>query len=199
MNAVELLKGAKSIIAISNYKASRSIENLSARYDCIVRFNSGANPLEVSRRNLFYNLRTDVAVLSGWAKGEYGSLRGFKNIPILFSRPKDKGDGSQTLKPHSEFFVKDLFLSRFKRKDFSFVPYGVYCDFVSEFNYLHPSSGLLTLFYIKRYLNKNFEVINFFIDSKMHNTFLNLPSVNHSFNYEKMIFNKLKLVNHIFR
>ena len=186
---------AKNIVAISNYKTSREIEELSDKYDCILRFNSGANPKVLKDKNKFYNGRVDVAVLSGWNMGFFGDLNEFKDIPVLFSRPKKDENDFQPINPSGTFLVRNNFLDKFNHNNYAFISYQVYLDFIEKYKCIHPSSGLLTLFFIKNYLNSSIEGINFLTDEQMYNIFLNKKAHKHTFEIEKSIFSDLKIEN----
>lgn len=186
---------ANKIVAISNYKTSREIEELSDKYDCILRFNSGANPKVLKDKNKFYNGRVDVAVLNGWNQGFFGDLNEFKDIPVLFSRPKKDENDFQPINPSGTFLVRNNFLDKFNHNNYAFISYQVYLDFIQKYKCIHPSSGLLTLFFIKNYLNSSIEGINFLTDDEMYNTFLKKKAQYHNFEVEKTIFSDLNVKN----
>lgn len=190
-----ILKNSKSVVAISNYRFSKNIEDIASKYDCIVRFNAGANPITIKQYNKFYNNRTDIASINGWPNGFFGPLDGFNNIPILFSRPKYEKINDSKIKEPNHFLVKEHFVKKINHNNIDFIPYKTYSEFVANYNYNNPSTGLLTAYYIKKYLNTNLNCINFFIDEKMFNCILNKSTTAHNTIKEKEIFNSLNIRN----
>lgn len=183
----------KKIIAISNYKISADTEVLSSKFDVIVRFNGGSNPNNLSQYN-FYNGRTDLCVLSGWGAANFGDLSGFKNQQILFSRPKF----SLGLKyNYHNLAVRQAFENKILEytTNISYIPDEVFYDFSQKYQYFYPTTGLIFLYYAKLFLKLDISCINFFIDSSLYNTFLNMKSSTHNVNIERSILNDLHIDN----
>lgn len=199
MLPTDLLNKANRVIAVSNLTLNANTELKLKQYDCIVRFNKGSNPLELS---LYpdYNGIVDVCVLSGWKKGDFGNLEGFVDKPILFGRPKyykNIIDYLQVIavKPAIHNSIINY------TSNIQFIPEKIYHDFVKHFKYYHPTTGLITLFYIKEYCNKNLECINFlYINNMINNIYTNITDhSNHSHDLckEQEILKKLNITNHI--
>lgn len=165
MNALDVLQKSNNIVAISNYKFSKEIEDYASNFDCVIRFNKGSNPIVLSSEGEHFNERIDICALSGWRNGDFGPIDGFSKKTILFSRPPARKD---LIGRYKLIYVKNEFVNELKKHtDFiSFIPYEVFLDLYKEQNYDHPTTGFITAYYVKKYLNKNIKLINFFIEDK---------------------------------
>lgn len=184
----------KKIIAVSNYKITKETEKFISEYRHIIRFNSGSNP-SVLKQYEFYNQRTDVSVLSGWQEGDFGTIDGFCNQKILFSRPKC---ANNILYNFKNICVKQQFENNLKNvnvKSIDYMPLQIFYNFYNEYDYDNPTTGLITLYYIKKILNFPIDCLNFFIDDKLYNTFLkNSPKETaHDLTKEKNILKDLNI------
>lgn len=168
-----------------------------SKYDCVIRFNSGSNP-NILKQYSFYSNRTDISVLSGWKKGKFGPLSAYKNQKILFSRPL-----KNTIKNRkfAWFGVEDKFIQDIKKytDNFKFIPELVFEQIYQKYDYTHPTTGMVTLFYIKNYLNKNLDCVNFILsDNSLDHFFLkekNFTEYSHDLIFEKQILNDLNINN----
>lgn len=194
-SAIDIIKSSKKIIAISNLKCTEAIESYTRDYDCIIRFNKGSNE-KVLNQHSFYNKQTDICCLSGWNDGDFGHMVGFLNKPILFSRPQYDTNIKYLYK---KIYVRKDFLDKINpyTRNISFINWKVFSDFYDIYSYDHPTTGLITLWYIKHYLRKNIECVNFMQDSGYYNAFIDKSSVDHNFDLEKTILEELKINNHI--
>lgn len=194
MSTIDFIQNSKKIVAISNFKFSKDIEDFCSQYDCIIRFNSGSNPLILQKQS-FYNGRVDVCALSGWSGGYFGSLDGFKDKKILCTRPNyldEKYDNWYKNISIKQEFIDDI--QKYTTK-INYISYKIFVDFNNMYDYIHPSSGLITLFYIKKYLNTNIDCVNFFVDKTMYNYFINVPTKVHQVDKEKEIMQTLNINN----
>lgn len=195
MDLRELLVN-KRTIAISNYKITPETECFASQYDCIIRFNIGSNPI-ILKKYPFYNGRTSISVLSGWHSGYFGPLEGFEDQTVLFSRPKCVNN---ILYYYKHICVKKEFEDAFKNtKTLNYIPLYVFYDFYNEYAYDHPTTGLITLYYIYKILHLNIDCLNFFVDNKLYNTFSDIhPSVcYHNLELEKNILDNLNIKQYL--
>lgn len=194
LNAINFISQSKKIIAISNYRFSKEIEEyIAADYDCILRFNIGSN-LDILNKEIFFNKRVDVACLSGWRIEDFGPKSGFKNQKILVTRPKYSDN---LMYRYKDIGVKPIFEKHLSAHttNICYIPYEVCVDLYNKYNYDHPTSGLLTLYYIKNYLNENIEGINFFLGDNLYNDFSKSNGGGHDIEKEKLIFKDLNINN----
>lgn len=189
-NLVSFLNN-KKIIAVSNYAITPKTEEFISKYDCIIRFNSGSNPLVLNKYS-YYNQLTDICVISGWRNANFGPMSGFKDQNILFSRPKCSEDIKYNYKyicvpQEFENLLKDT-------KSINYIPLEYFYDFYNTYNYDHPTTGLITLYYIKEKLNYEIDCLNFFIDDQLYNIFENKYSIkSHNIHIEKKILDSLRI------
>lgn len=187
----------KKIIAISNYKTSKEIEDFAASYDFIIRFNKGSNEIFLNNYE-FYNKRTDLCVLSGWRRGDFGPVEGFKNKNILFSRPKHEDKLQNFYKAISvcKKFENDI---QKQTNEIDYIPVEIFYDLHKNYKYHHPTTGMITLYYLKKILNIDFDCINFFQDENLFNVFLNksLKGKVHKIQIERKILEDLNIKNHL--
>lgn len=199
MNAFDIINKSNKIIAISNYEFSKEIEDYASNFDCIIRFNKGSNPISLSSQisNVFNN-RVDVCVLSGWPTGDFGPLQGFEKKIILFSRPKFE---KSLTGMHRKISVGDYFLNKITKhtNNISFIPHEIFLDLHKEEKYDHPTTGFITAYYIKKFLNKQIELVNFFRQDKkkLYNCFLDksVSSSTHNLSKESKILSDLGIKN----
>lgn len=185
----------KKIVLISNYKITPEIEQFTLSYDCVIRFNIGSN-IKILNQYNFYNNKTDISVLSGWSNHNFGPMNGFQNQKILFSRPKCE-QGIKYFYKH--ICVKQDFENTIKNyaQSINYIPLQVFYDFYHEYRYDHPTTGLIVLYYITKYLKINVDCINFYIDNKLYNTFSNSNSMCHKVFFERKILHTLNIKQHI--
>lgn len=188
---------AKSIVAISNFEYSNEIERLTKNYDCVIRFNSGSNEIILKSYENLYNCKTDVCVLSGYTNGFFGPIEAFQNKCILFSRPKME---EKLLYRLNKIAVDENILKKINSitNNVSFIPIEIFYNFIRKYNYKHPTTGLITLFYIRSYLKKNIDAINFYPDiGNFFNFFLkgSYRDNPHNLKVEKNIIKDLEINN----
>lgn len=191
-----LLSSSKKIIAISNYRITAETEQFSSEYDCIIRFNAGSNPI-ILKKYPFYNGKTSISVLSGWHIGYFGPLEGFEDQTVLFSRPKCVDN---ILYQYKNICIKQEFEDSLKNtKLIDYIPLQVFYDFYHEYGYDHPTTGLIILYYIYKILKFKIDCLNFFVDDRLYNTFLNKKVKNnyHNLILEKNILNNLNIKHYI--
>jgi len=193
----KFIESANKIAAISNYKYSKDIEEFTKNYDIVIRFNNGSNTITLKDKlGRNFNNRNDICVLSGWqgVGGFFGNLNGYTNKTILFSRPKCVNGIKYKYK---KICVQQSFEDNIKKytKDINYIPLQVFYDFYDEYNYDHPTTGLITTYYICKYFNKKIDVINFFIEqNNLHNTFLNVMyNYTHDISKESFILNSFNV------
>lgn len=199
---LDIIKLSNKIVLISNYKCSKEIEEFTKCYDLVIRFNEGSNRLSLQNKlGSSFNNKTNICVLSGWKYGSFGDMNGFYDQEVLLSRPQ--------CVEHLKYLYKDICikktfikeLTRYTQK-VSYIPLNVFYDLYAEFNYDHPTTGFITMYYICKYLHKPVDCINFFIDAKtnlLYNAFEGNKSIkknNHNLKLESLISNSLQ-VNHI--
>jgi hypothetical protein len=85
---LQKINSSTKIVAISNFDFSNEIEDYIKKYDCVIRFNCGANEMLLKKyQNTNSSISCDICVLSGFSKGFFGPIEGFRDKCILFSRP----------------------------------------------------------------------------------------------------------------
>lgn len=190
-----ILDPKKSTIAISSYKMTPETEEIASKYDTIIRFNIGSNE-KILQTYSYYNGRTDLCGLSGFRTENFGPLDGFTQKHILFSRPKCQADLKHFFKLiciKQEFEDK---LSKFA-SSINFIDPSIFNQFVDEYKYDHPTTGLIILYYLKKHLFiDQLDCINFYVDDDLFNSFAHTYNSYHKINLERKILKDL-LINNI--
>lgn len=172
---------------------SEQTESLALKYDCIVRFNIGSNP-SILKQYDFYNGKTDLCCLSGWTTQNFGGLDGFIDKAILFSRPR--------CQPGLKYFFKDICVKdsfeneilQYTQNLFYIEPY-IFNQFCEEYQYDHPTTGLMILYYLKKILQCNIDCMNFFVDENLYNCFGYTDVAYHKVKRERKILESLDIRN----
>lgn len=196
MSLYSKLANSTKIVAISNYSCSERIEEFIAKYDFVIRFNAGSNEFYLLEKLKHkYSKKNDLCVINGWKNGHFGNLNAYKNKEILFSRPRCVSN--------IQYYFKDICVNQevenlFKKyTDFiNYIPLTVFYDFYNNYGIDHPTTGLITIYYLVKYLNKNVDCINFFIGQNLPNTFLSYNKNNkcpHNLKLESNILDILKV------
>lgn len=189
-----LFDSTKNIIAISNYKFNKETENIASKYDIIIRFNVGANQ-KILKQYTEYNSRTDLCCLSGYKTENFGPLDGFNSQHILFSRPKCQDNLQHFFKL---ICVKQEFEDSIKNNvgSINYIAPEIFNEFVHTYKYDHPTTGLMILYYIKKYLpHYQLDCMNFYVDNNLLNTFTHSVNSYHKLNIERNILQNLGIHN----
>jgi len=196
------IQNAKTIALISNYKYSQKIEEFTDSYDLVVRFNEGSNQLSLEKKlHQNFNHKIDICVLSGWKNAYFGDMRGFYNKNILFSRPLCK---KKLLYNYKHICIQKRLerqLSAYTQNIF-YIPLSVFYKFYEQYKYDHPTTGLITAYYLSKYFTGKINCINFFVDASnntIYNAFIGQTSLDkhiyHNLKLELSIFNSLNIDN----
>lgn len=169
MSAIKLLEPDKSVAAVSSLKMTAETEKEASTYDIIVRFNIGSNA-EVLSASEHYNGRTDICALSGWAHDIFGPLSGFCEKEVLMTRPRCE-EGMEDY--HKKICVKEQVEKEIAKhaKSVSYIPNQVLKEIKKKYDYGHPSSGCVAVYYMSHTLKMRVDCINFLVDDKMFNSF----------------------------
>lgn len=198
MSITKKITEAKSIVAISNFRYNEDIEKISKEYDCVIRFNKGSNPSILSKYN-YHTRIPDICVLSGWSKGDFGPINAFKDQLILFSRPQYNNTNSKRMYDKIAVCPKIMKQISMITNNIEFTPTEIFQKLFKLYQYDYPTTGLITLFYIKSCLNVHIDCINFLINkTNLDNFFLNESNfVNHRHNLiiEQKILQDLSIEN----
>lgn len=196
-----ILCSNKSIVAISSYSMTPETEKLASEYDIVIRFNIGSNP-KILKKYSFYNQKTDLCVLSGWTgkdgkyKSGFGPLDGFTNQNILFSRPKKQDNF--TIKVYDIISIRPEFENNLAQytNSIKYIPVEVFYELNQLYNYAHPTSGIIAIYYISKILSLNIDTINFSVN-KFFNSFLGLDGnlSAHKIDIEQQILLDLNIKN----
>ena len=143
------------IILLGNSKISTPIDKgMILESSKVVRFNGASDPLVIEKYKELLTDRIDVAALNGYSYGDSKNLHERMTKEVLFTRPI-MVDASYK----GPVKVHPYFLNKFKV--YGCISQDCFMQFFDIYNHLNPSSGLITAFYYKVYLNNEIKCLNF--------------------------------------
>jgi len=200
LNYLDKLKLSNKILIISNAKHKNNLQDFINSYDFIIRFGEGSNS-EILTRIGHLGTKTDLCCLNGWGEQFLEPINGFKDKHILLTRPTYQ---QKFCNFYKFIHIKKPIIEKLKSvtEHINTIPWEIFLNFSTKYNYWHPTSGIITIYYIAQLVDKSkLTVLNFFQDDNLYNNVTDKfkdSESNHNIKLEKRILSDLEL-NHIFK